>query len=255
MEIVFTTDSIKFANGTLNIRERHEPGMTISFTDIPRGIDVLIKDTKMHKIDDLSVLISITDTSEYFYDHQNILRKKITIRFKSEDKHDMFYEKYEDMKKKMENFKYYPNGTLKSRENNDRYEEYYNMPGYVLKYAGSVDDNDNYISGTFFNPKQNIQIDFGEFEDNIPKGECTVFFYDNLGEEIAYHDLTLDDYTEKEFNVDKFAQLNVPTYNKILCKTEPIEDILYKLLKEINTLHEEIKSLRETNSRRTGWFY
>ena len=255
MKIIFTTDSIKFANGEIEIKEYVEPYLLIKFTDALREVEIPVKNTQIHGIDEFSFEISITDTSEYFYDHQNMLRKKVTVRFTNKSDNEEFSGEYKKMRKKVNVFKYYANGTLKSRGNENDYEEYYNMPGYFLKFKGELDEEDNYSNGTFYNKRSNIQIDFGEIENNIPKGTYSIFFYDEEGEEVNYHEATVDfNINVATMDVDKFAELMLPDFNDIILRTETVEDLLYRTLKEISSLKEEVRLAREV-PKKSGWFY
>ena len=240
-----------------------EPCISVKLADKKSKL-IPVKSTDIHKIDDLSVYISITDTSEYFYDHQNLLRKKLTVRFTNEIENKKFLQKYEIAKKEAQLYRYYSNGTLKSRHIDDRYEEYYNKPGYILKFSGTVDDNYNYNNGTFYNLRQNIQIDFNEIKDNMAMETYSIFFYDDEGDEVSYYEgkINSDMHIDVNFfDVDKFAEQNVPEYNENIIYSETVQELSYRILKEIKSLREEIKSLREEikslreTPKKSGWFY
>ena len=254
MNIVFTTDNVKFANGKIDILEETEPYIRIFFTDILRDVDIYVKNSSIETLSD-EVLIKITDSSDYFYDHQGIYRKKICIKFFNEEHKLEFIDTYNKIKKKCEEYKYYSNGTLKSRGNENNYEEYYNMPGYKLKFRGELDCKDNYKVGTFYNPRQNIQIDFTDIEENIPSGNYNIYFYDSEGEEVNYYEGKIDmPINVSCMNVDKFAEQTVPLYDEIMLRSETQEELMYRILNNLNNLKEEVLSLKE-NSKRTGWFY
>lgn len=254
MNIILSTDSIRFTEAKISVWDTTEPSILIQFADPDLERTILIRHTKLDIIDHFSIYISITDTSEYFYDHQNTLRKKLTVRFNNETDYEYFLNQYKETKERTKQFKFYSNGTLKCKGNKEEYEEYYNMPGYKIKFKGELDDKDNYSKGTFTNPRQNIQIDFMEIEENIAKGDYNIFFYDNEGDEVYYQSAPIDFKINVAcMDVDKFVENMVPKYDDIILRTENTEQLLVRILKNMNQLRDEIKDL-QVPPKKTGWF-
>ena len=248
--VSFSTDGLRFVNGEIRLykNEENELQLIVKNEDIVEKLDTIcIRNCRLTDIDDKTVSISIKQPWDYFYDHHRILRKKFTLKL---EKLQSFKHDFEILKKETENYKYYKNGTLRSKKTEYEYTEYYNDPGYKIRYKGKRDDDGNYAGGTFYNERQNIQIDFDEIENNRPKGKFSIFLYDEEDNEIYYETKSVYDDTDLMYlDVDIFAEENIIGYNDIINRSESEHKLLLKILDEIYEIKQEIK-----HNKKTGWF-
>ena len=254
-DVTFSSNALTFIRGKVSLKDYIEPEFHLDFESKNRS--VLIKNSKIEKISSDTILFYIQNSCEYIYDHQNILRKKLTIKF--EGNIEEFITKYNSFSNKCKEFRYYSNGILKSKGDDDNYEEFYNKPGYKIRFKGEVIKENHdvfYKSGTFYNERQNIQMDFMEINNNTPEGEYNIFLYDDENTEIYYETKNISDLGYKlilpYFNIDEFAEDIIPNFNKIIIRTENEYTLLTRVLEEIYTIKEQLN--KEKNQKR-GWLW